>query len=61
MKLPVSVGQKKTKAIEMVLEELGLGKMMVTDGNTTVTGLAKSDKYDYILYLLAGLLKIVGA
>jgi len=27
MKLPVSVGQKKTKAIEMVLEELGLGEM----------------------------------
>ena len=29
MKLPVSVGQKKTKAIEMVLEELGLGEMAI--------------------------------
>ena len=26
MKLPASVGQKKTKAIEQVLEELGIGK-----------------------------------
>ena len=27
MKLPASVGQKKTKAIEQVLEELGIGKI----------------------------------
>ena len=27
MKLPSSVGQKKTKAIEQVLEELGIGKL----------------------------------
>ena len=26
MKLPASVGQKKTKAIEQVLEELGIGR-----------------------------------
>jgi hypothetical protein len=25
MKLPASIGQKKTKAIEQVLEELGIG------------------------------------
>lgn len=26
MKLPASIGQKKLKAIEQVLEELGIGK-----------------------------------
>ena len=35
MKLPVSVGQKKTKAIEMVLEELGLGEMSINHMETT--------------------------
>lgn len=28
MKLPASVGQKKMKAIEQVLEELGIGKIL---------------------------------
>ena len=29
MKLPASIGQKKMKAIEQVLEELGIGKVMI--------------------------------
>jgi hypothetical protein len=31
MKLPASIGQKKMKAIEQVLEELGIGKLKVTN------------------------------
>ena len=44
MKLPVSVGQKKTKAIEMVLEELGLGRMVINYINTVFTSFTKPDK-----------------
>lgn len=29
MKLPASVGQKKMKAIEQVLEELGIGTVLI--------------------------------
>ena len=31
MKLPASLGQKKTKAIEQMLEEVGVGKISVSD------------------------------
>ena len=31
MKLPASLGQKKTKAIEQMLEEVGVGKASVSD------------------------------
>ena len=31
MKLPASLGQKKTKAIEQMLEEVGVGKISFSD------------------------------
>jgi len=31
MKLPASLGQKKTKAIEQMLEEIGVGKALLAD------------------------------
>jgi len=31
MKLPASLGQKKTKAIEQMLEEVGVGKTSFSD------------------------------
>ena len=36
MKLPASLGQKKTKAIEQVLEDLGLGEFSSYDRKDSI-------------------------
>ena len=36
MKLPASLGQKKTKAIEQMLEEVGVGKTAFSDTSCSV-------------------------
>ena len=45
MKLPATIGQKKTKAIEQVLEELGLGKCL----NTSFPKLFLFKQFDFEL------------
>ena len=41
MKLPASLGQKKTKAIEQMLEEVGVGKASICDDVSDVLQMCK--------------------